>query len=143
MQLLNGQRCSQVTRCSRLPLQLPVPQSLVTIRCTAPAALLHVHSAKANVQSRATMQAKCLLHVRVRVHMCAHACTIRRAAAGPEGRAVPRQDVSVVTANPKTAGVARWNFLALWGHKAKQGDAACLDFVTKVAPSPPVDLACE
>ena len=38
----------------------------------------------------------------------------------------------MVTANPKTAGVARWNFLALWGHKAKQGDAACLDFVTKV-----------
>ena len=38
----------------------------------------------------------------------------------------------MVTANPKTAGVARWNFLALWGHKAGQGDAACLDFVTKV-----------
>ena len=43
-----------------------------------------------------------------------------------------RQDVTVVTANPKTAGVARWNFLALWGHKAKEGDAACQDFVTKV-----------
>ena len=38
----------------------------------------------------------------------------------------------MVTANPKTAGVARWNFLALWGHKAKEGDAACQDFVTKV-----------
>ncbi|KAL2630033.1 hypothetical protein R1flu_014719 [Riccia fluitans] len=26
-----------------------------------------------------------------------------------------RPDVSCLTANPKTAGVARWNFLALWG----------------------------
>ena len=43
-----------------------------------------------------------------------------------------RKDLSVITANPKTAGVARWNFLALWGHKASQGDAACEDFVTKV-----------
>ena len=43
-----------------------------------------------------------------------------------------RQDVSVITANPKTAGVARWNFLALWGVKAAQGDTACQDFVTKV-----------
>lgn len=45
-----------------------------------------------------------------------------------------REDVSVITANPKTAGVARWNFLALWGHRLKQGDAAALDYVRKVDP---------
>ena len=43
-----------------------------------------------------------------------------------------RPDVSVITANPKTAGVARWNFLALWGHRFKHGDDAALDYVTKV-----------
>ncbi|GLC34200.1 hypothetical protein PLESTM_000168800 [Pleodorina starrii] len=43
-----------------------------------------------------------------------------------------RPDVEVVLANPKTAGVARWIFLALWGAKMKQGHAASLDYVTKV-----------
>jgi ABC-type sulfate transport system substrate-binding protein len=38
----------------------------------------------------------------------------------------------VVLANPKTAGVARWIFLALWGHKMKKGDASALEYVTKV-----------
>lgn len=41
--------------------------------------------------------------------------------------------LQVVLANPKTAGVARWIFLALWGHRMKKGDAAALDYVTKVA----------
>lgn len=49
-----------------------------------------------------------------------------------------RDDVQVITANPKTAGVARWNFLALWGHRLKQGDAAALDYVTKVFERVPV-----
>ncbi|KAK9807334.1 hypothetical protein WJX73_002563 [Symbiochloris irregularis] len=49
-----------------------------------------------------------------------------------------REDVSVITANPKTAGVARWNFLALWGHRSKKGDAAALDYVTKVFENVPV-----
>ncbi|KAI8471299.1 MAG: hypothetical protein J3K34DRAFT_417739 [Monoraphidium minutum] len=40
--------------------------------------------------------------------------------------------LQVVVANPKTAGVARWIFLALWGHKMKAGDAAALDYITKV-----------
>ena len=31
-----------------------------------------------------------------------------------------RPDVFTVCANPKTAGGARWNFLALWGHKMAQ-----------------------
>ncbi len=38
----------------------------------------------------------------------------------------------VITANPKTAGGARWNFFALWGHRAKQGDDEALSFVTRV-----------
>jgi hypothetical protein len=37
----------------------------------------------------------------------------------------------VVLANPKTAGVARWIFLALWGHKMRKGDEAAMDYVTK------------
>ncbi|KXZ50057.1 hypothetical protein GPECTOR_18g37 [Gonium pectorale] len=43
-----------------------------------------------------------------------------------------RPGVEVVLANPKTAGVARWIFLALWGAKMKQGAAASLAYVTKV-----------
>lgn len=35
-------------------------------------------------------------------------------------------------ANPKTAGVARWIFLALWGHKLSRGDDAAYKFVEKV-----------
>ncbi|MEW5300457.1 MAG: hypothetical protein WDW36_003387 [Sanguina aurantia] len=40
--------------------------------------------------------------------------------------------VRVVMANPKTAGVARWIFLALWGHRMRQGDAAATAYVTAV-----------
>lgn len=47
-----------------------------------------------------------------------------------------RDDVNVITANPKTAGVARWIFLALWGVKAwKHGDKAAKEYVTKVCAS--------
>jgi len=42
--------------------------------------------------------------------------------------------VEVITANPKTAGVARWNFLALWGHRMAKGDAAAEAYVTKARP---------
>lgn len=45
---------------------------------------------------------------------------------------VCRPDVQVITANPKTAGVARWNFVALWGHRQSQGDTAALDYCKKV-----------
>jgi sulfate transport system substrate-binding protein len=38
----------------------------------------------------------------------------------------------VVVANPKTAGVARWIFLALWGHKMKKGEAVAREWVTRV-----------
>ncbi|MDF5720554.1 MAG: sulfate ABC transporter substrate-binding protein [Rhizonema sp. PD37] len=42
--------------------------------------------------------------------------------------------ISVITANPKTSGGARWNFLALWGSVMKTGgnEAKARDYVTKV-----------
>ena len=47
-----------------------------------------------------------------------------------------RPDVDVITANPKTAGVARWNFFALWGHRLDKGEDAALDYTTKARPLP-------
>jgi sulfate/thiosulfate transport system substrate-binding protein len=43
-----------------------------------------------------------------------------------------RPDVKWVTANPKTSGGARWNFLALWNSAIKAGgnEAKATDFVT-------------
>ncbi|CAD7703011.1 unnamed protein product [Ostreobium quekettii] len=41
-----------------------------------------------------------------------------------------RNDVSVVTANPKTAGVARWTFLALWGNVMGRGDSKAKAWLT-------------
>ncbi|KAB8334153.1 sulfate ABC transporter substrate-binding protein [Scytonema tolypothrichoides VB-61278] len=48
--------------------------------------------------------------------------------------------VSVITANPKTSGGARWNFLGLWGSVTQSGgdDAKALDYVTKVYKNTPV-----
>ncbi|KAG1657790.1 hypothetical protein FOA52_008180 [Chlamydomonas sp. UWO 241] len=40
--------------------------------------------------------------------------------------------VQIVVANPKTAGVARWIFLALWGSHARRGEAAAEAFVRAV-----------
>ena len=40
--------------------------------------------------------------------------------------------LQVVLANPKTAGVARWIFVALWGSKMKAGDKAAREYVLKV-----------
>ena len=45
--------------------------------------------------------------------------------------------MDVITANPKTAGVARWNFFALWGARMDKGEAAALDYVTKASLPPP------
>src|SRR6476469_4491469 len=41
-----------------------------------------------------------------------------------------KSGVKVITANPKTSGVARWNFLALWGSVTKNGgnEAAARNF---------------
>ncbi|SKB14297.1 Sulfate-binding protein [Planktothrix sp. PCC 11201] len=48
--------------------------------------------------------------------------------------------VSVITADPKTSGGARWNFLALWGAITQTGgtEAQALDFVTQVYKNVPV-----
>ena len=51
-----------------------------------------------------------------------------------------RSDVEVITPNPKTSGVARWNYLALWGHALRRelGDG----WVAKVNdPSHAADVA--
>lgn len=48
--------------------------------------------------------------------------------------------VSWITADPKTSGVARWNFLALWNSALKSGgnDAKALDLVTKAYKNVPI-----
>ncbi|NEQ24814.1 MAG: sulfate ABC transporter substrate-binding protein [Microcoleus sp. SIO2G3] len=48
--------------------------------------------------------------------------------------------VGVITANPKTSGGARWNFLALWGSVTKTGgdEAKALDLTTKVIKNAPI-----
>ena len=52
-----------------------------------------------------------------------------------------RPGVSVITANPKTSGGARWNYLAAWAWaKAQPGgsDAKARDFVTRLYKAVPV-----
>jgi sulfate transport system substrate-binding protein len=51
-----------------------------------------------------------------------------------------KDGVNVITANPKTSGVARWNFLALWGSQKETGasDAQALEFTSKVYKNTPV-----
>nr|MDZ8063871.1 sulfate ABC transporter substrate-binding protein [Nostoc sp. EkiNYC01] len=51
-----------------------------------------------------------------------------------------RPGVSVLTANPKTSGGARWNFLSLWGYVTKTGqdEKQALDFTSKVYKNVPV-----
>ncbi|MFB2897357.1 sulfate ABC transporter substrate-binding protein [Aerosakkonemataceae cyanobacterium BLCC-F50] len=51
-----------------------------------------------------------------------------------------KNGVSVITANPKTSGVARWNFLALWGSVVRTGgnQQAARNFVSQVYRNVPV-----
>ena len=51
-----------------------------------------------------------------------------------------RPGVSVLTANPKTSGGARWNFLSLWGFVTKTGgnENQALDFISKVYKNVPL-----
>jgi sulfate transport system substrate-binding protein len=52
-----------------------------------------------------------------------------------------RPGLSVITPNPKTSGVARWNYLAAWGYalKANGGDKAkACDFVARLYKNVPV-----
>jgi sulfate transport system substrate-binding protein len=48
--------------------------------------------------------------------------------------------VSLITADPKTSGIARWNFLALWNSAIKTGsnDAKAQEFVTQVYKNVPI-----
>lgn len=51
-----------------------------------------------------------------------------------------RDGVQWITADPKTSGIARWNFLALWNHAAKTGgdEAKTKEFVTKAFRNVPI-----
>jgi len=50
-----------------------------------------------------------------------------------------KDDVSIITANPKTSGVARWNFLALYGSQSETGaEDKALDFTSKVYQNVPI-----
>lgn len=51
-----------------------------------------------------------------------------------------KSNVNLVTADPKTSGVARWNFLALWNAAIKSGqdETAAEQFVTQVYRNAPV-----
>ena len=52
-----------------------------------------------------------------------------------------RDDVEVITPNPKTSGGARWNFLAAWAYALEQSnndEAAAKDFVTRLFKRVPV-----
>lgn len=51
-----------------------------------------------------------------------------------------KDGVKLITADPKSSGVARWNFLALWGAVTKNGgdEAKALEFTTKVYRNVPV-----
>ncbi|MBF2099155.1 MAG: sulfate ABC transporter substrate-binding protein [Gloeomargaritaceae cyanobacterium C42_A2020_066] len=48
--------------------------------------------------------------------------------------------IRVITANPKTSGVARWNYLALWGSVTETGgsEAKAREYVTSVYRNAPV-----
>ena len=52
-----------------------------------------------------------------------------------------KNDVQVITPNPKTSGGARWNYLAAWGYALKQpggSDAKAQQFVTQLYGHVPV-----
>ena len=51
-----------------------------------------------------------------------------------------KDGLNIITANPKTSGVAIWNFLALWGSVTQTGgdERQALDFITKVYKNAPL-----
>lgn len=51
-----------------------------------------------------------------------------------------KDGVKLITADPKTSGIARWNFLALWNSAIKTGggEAKALEFVTKAYRNVPI-----
>lgn len=52
-----------------------------------------------------------------------------------------RDDIDVITPNPKTSGGARWNYLAAWGYALRQpggSETAARDFVRRLYANVPV-----
>jgi sulfate/thiosulfate transport system substrate-binding protein len=51
-----------------------------------------------------------------------------------------KDGVQLITADPKTSGIARWNFLTLWNSAIKSGasEEQALEFVTKVYNNVPI-----
>lgn len=51
-----------------------------------------------------------------------------------------RSDVKWITADPKTSGIARWNFLALWNHKmiTSKDEKVAEEFITKAYQNVPI-----
>ncbi|WGV24945.1 sulfate ABC transporter substrate-binding protein [Halotia branconii] len=51
-----------------------------------------------------------------------------------------KDQVKLITADPKTSGIARWNFLALWNSVIKTGgnEAKATEFVTKIYNNVPL-----
>jgi sulfate/thiosulfate transport system substrate-binding protein len=50
-----------------------------------------------------------------------------------------KDGIKVITANPKTSGVAKWNFLALWNDAVKTGnEATAQSFVSRVYKNAPI-----
>ncbi|MBD2039980.1 sulfate ABC transporter substrate-binding protein [Microcoleus sp. FACHB-672] len=51
-----------------------------------------------------------------------------------------QEGLSIITANPKTSGIAIWNFLALWGSVTQKGgdETQALEFTTNVYKNVPV-----
>lgn len=52
-----------------------------------------------------------------------------------------REGVAVITPNPKTSGVARWNYLAAWGwalEEFKGDEAKVVDYITRLYRNVPV-----
>ncbi|MBD2664586.1 sulfate-binding protein [Richelia sinica FACHB-800] len=51
-----------------------------------------------------------------------------------------KENLKLITADPKTSGVAKWNFLALWNSVIKTGgdDAKATEFVTNVYKNVPI-----
>jgi sulfate transport system substrate-binding protein len=70
--------------------------------------------------------------------------TLVTRAGNPKGiigwRDLANPNVQVITANPKTSGGARWNFLGIWGSVTATGgtDNAALDYATRVFKNAPV-----
>ncbi|MEA5503908.1 sulfate ABC transporter substrate-binding protein [Halotia wernerae UHCC 0503] len=51
-----------------------------------------------------------------------------------------KDGIKLITADPKTSGIARWNFLALWNSVIKTGgnEAKATEFVTKIYNNVPI-----